>query len=60
LEEKKGKNVTINTKSYILLCDDEVDNKAKIYETLDERRICCVNVGIHRKSPTWSSWKKKE
>ncbi|MCI95033.1 hypothetical protein A2U01_0116331, partial [Trifolium medium] len=28
----------------ILLCEVEVDNKAKTCETLDEGRICCVKV----------------
>ncbi|MCI33094.1 hypothetical protein A2U01_0054310, partial [Trifolium medium] len=36
----------------ILLCEDEVDSKAKKCETLDEGRICWAKVGIHPRSPT--------
>ncbi|PNX59050.1 hypothetical protein L195_g051222 [Trifolium pratense] len=42
----------------ILLCEYEVDSKAKRCETLDEEMICCVKVGIHPRSLTSSSWKK--
>ncbi|GAU43044.1 hypothetical protein TSUD_329420 [Trifolium subterraneum] len=48
----KSSSANINDDDYdILLCEDEVDNKA---------RICCAKVGIHPRSSHMSSWKKKE
>lgn len=64
-KEEKGKlksAPSANVVGYeddLLLCEDEVENKVKRCETLDEGRICCVKVDTHP-SPTSSSWKKKE